>query len=388
MRAVHFGAGNIGRGFIGQLLSDSGYEVCFVTRNERIVSLLQQKQRYKVTLANETRDTSIVRNVNAINIRNKKQVEEAVASADLITTAVGVAALKDIAIPIAAGILLRLKRKQSQPLHVIACENAIGGSSLLKEKVYALLPKELRERAGHYVAFPDAAVDRIVPVQKHEDPLQVTVEPFFEWVVDRSAMIDTLHDINGVQFVDKLEPFIERKLFTVNTGHCCAAYHGYLEGYETIQEALSDTRLRMEVQRVLQETGDVLAAKYKWDRRKHEKYIRKIMERLKNPKLTDSIVRVARSPIRKLSFGDRLVRPAIQAYNYGLSAKHLTSAMGAALLFDYSDDSEAIELQAAIADRGIEKVISEYMGIPAKHPLHHKISERYKEMKRGLQIQA
>lgn len=381
MRAVHFGAGNIGRGFIGLMLSNSGYEVTFIARNEKQVALLQQRKKYSVTLANEARDTEVVNNVTAISVSKRAAVVEAVAAADIVTTAVGLSSLKQIAESIAQGIELRLRNGNLHPLHIIACENAIGGSTHLKERVYHYLPSEWHERADSYIAFPDTTVDRIVPLQQHEDPLKVTVEPYFEWVVDRSAMIDGFKEIDGVKYVESLNPYIERKLFTVNTGHAAAAYHGYLEGYDTIQEVMNDPRLNAEVSQVLQETGSMLTAKYHWEEKKHQKYIHKMMNRFTNPRLSDNVVRVGRSPIRKLSLNDRLVSPTLQAHELGLDIKHLTSAIAAALLFDYENDQEAVNLQSALQQTGIHEVISRYMGIPHKHSIHQSIVDRYGELR-------
>ncbi|MED4604062.1 mannitol-1-phosphate 5-dehydrogenase [Paenibacillus validus] len=380
MRAVHFGAGNIGRGFIGLLLSRAGYEVCFVDVNASLVDLLRERGQYTVTLANAQADAELVRNVTAVNGTNLEQVAEAIAGADLVTTAVGVSVLKHIAPSIAQGIRVRL-RASAAPLPVIACENAIGGSTQLKEQVYAHLTPEDRVLADGLVAFPDAAVDRIVPLQHHEDPLQVTVEPFYEWVVDRSAMPSGFQEIAGVHYVEKLEPYIERKLFTVNTGHCCAAYHGYLAGCSTIQEAMSSEAIRAEVASVLQETGAMLVRKFGFDAKEHETYAAKIMDRFTNPYIDDEVVRVGRSPIRKLSPNDRLVRPALLAHELGMEVPHLAAGMAAALLFDYPEDQEAAAIQALIAEHGIHHAIETYTGLPGEHPIHQNVYNRYEALK-------
>jgi mannitol-1-phosphate 5-dehydrogenase len=381
MKAVHFGAGNIGRGFIGLLLSQAGYKVCFVDVNEAFVSQLQERKEYPVTLASEGQETVVVKNVTALSsVTHAEEVAAAIAEADLVTTAVGVTILKHIAGVVAEGIRRRVA-VSSAPLHVIACENAIGGSAQLKELVYAKLDGESRAKAEASVAFPNAAVDRIVPLQQHEDILKVVVEPFYEWVIDSSQMIPGYVPVEGVHYVDNLEPYIERKLFTVNTGHCSAAYLGYLRGYETIQQAMADEALTAQVREVLEETGAVLIQKHGFDEAQHSRYIDKILERFRNPALTDEVSRVGRSPLRKLSPNDRLVSPAMQAYNRGLGYTALTRSMAGALLFDVKDDPEALELQAAVAELGAEAAVTKYTGIAADHAVHQSVMKEYAKLK-------
>lgn len=381
MKAVHFGAGNIGRGFIGLLLSQAGYEVCFVDVNEAFVAQLKERGEYPVTLASDGQETVLVKNVTALSsVTQADEVAAAIAEADLVTTAVGVSILKHIAGVVAEGIQRRVA-VSDLPLHVIACENAIGGSAQLKELVYAKLDEVTRAKADASVAFPNAAVDRIVPLQQHEDILKVVVEPFYEWVVDASQMIPGYTPVEGVHYVENLEPYIERKLFTVNTGHCSAAYLGYLRGYETIQQAMADEGLTGLVREVLEETGAVLVQKHGFDKAEHSKYIDKNLERFRNPALTDEVSRVGRSPIRKLSPNDRLVSPALQAYERGLSYKALTRSMAGALLFQASDDPEAVELQAAIAELGAEAALTKYTGLAANHEVHQSVMAEYAKLK-------
>jgi mannitol-1-phosphate 5-dehydrogenase len=387
MKAVHFGAGNIGRGFIGLQLSRSGYEVCFVARNEEQIALLQDKRQYPVVLANETHDVSFVRNVTAINVNNDKAVQENIARADLVTTAVGASSLKHIAKGIAKGIELRLKRNP-RPLYVMACENAVGGSTQLKKMVYSHLRSEWHESANRLISFPNTIVDRIVPQQTHKDPLMVRVEPFYEWVIHRSPGMDSSKDIKGARYVDSLEPFMERKLFTVNTGHCAAAYFGYLEGHRTIQEVMNDPRLKQKVREVLEETGNVLIKKHNFKVREHQNYIQKTLERFSNPALADMVVRVGRSPIRKLSLNERLVQPLLQAYGQGMDAPHLVSAIAAALLFDYEKDAEAVKLQALLREQGIHGVVRDVVGIPEEHPVHDQIAARYEEFRHKFRVES
>ncbi|MDG0794768.1 mannitol-1-phosphate 5-dehydrogenase [Cohnella ginsengisoli] len=383
MKALHFGAGNIGRGFIGLLLSRSGYEVTFSDVNKTLVDALRERGEYTVTLADDEQERIRVTGVTAIDGTDLAAVASAVAEADLVTTAVGVNILKHIAPGIARGIERRIAASAG-PLHLIACENAIGGSAQLKAHVYALLDEETRVRADAMCAFPNAAVDRIVPIQHNEDPLAVTVEPFYEWAVDASAMFPGFKRVEGVHYVDDLTPYIERKLFTVNTGHASAAYLGNLKGYETIQQAMEDEALVGEVRAVLDETGAVVVRKHGFDPEAHGRYIETILGRFRNPHLTDEISRVGRSPIRKLSPNDRLVSPALQALEQGARPEALAKVMAAALRFDYPDDPESAELQRSLKEKGVPATLTAYTSLQPEHPLHRLAMEQHEALSSGL----
>ena len=47
-KAIQFGAGNIGRGFIGGLLSNAGYHVVFADVNEAILNGINNEKQYKI----------------------------------------------------------------------------------------------------------------------------------------------------------------------------------------------------------------------------------------------------------------------------------------------------------------------------------------------------
>ena len=102
-----------------------------------------------------------------------------------------------------------------------ACENAIGGKDALKEHVYGKLDDETKQKADQRVAFPDAAVDGLC--RSARGPSEGRGGAVYEWAVDRSQMFNDYVPVEGIHYVDRLEPYIERKLFTVNTGHCSVA---------------------------------------------------------------------------------------------------------------------------------------------------------------------
>ena len=163
MRAVHFGAGNIGRGFIGQLLHESGYDITFVDVRDDVVDALKTEGRYEVILASEGEEHIPVDRVTALHsARDAEEVTEQLAEADLVTTAVGPSVLPVIAPAIAKGLLERA-RLGGAPVNVIACENMVGASQALKGFVMEHVPGESAEAIEEIAGFPNAAVDRIVP---------------------------------------------------------------------------------------------------------------------------------------------------------------------------------------------------------------------------------
>ena len=381
MNAVHFGAGNIGRGFIGLLLHQSGYKTCFVDVNAEIVNLLNVKKQYTVKLAEESGKELIVENVHAINsLKDPELVIDEVANADIVTAAVGPNILPLIAGLIANGLKKRLAQSK-KPLTIIACENMVGGSTFLKEKVYEELTNDEKLQFETYYSFPNAAVDRIVPNQSNVDKLAVTVEPFYEWVVDESEIKGTTPQIQGVTFVQDLEPFIERKLFTVNTGHAVVAYFGYLAGIRNMHEALANNEIREMVEQVLKETSRYLTSTYSFDEKTHAKYVQKIINRFANPYISDDTTRVGRSPMRKLKNNDRLVRPAIKYVEiFSENPLYLSRGIAAALHYDFVDDPEANEIQVMIEQKGLQFAIERTTGIEPGTDLFEMIYKQYEEI--------
>lgn len=221
MKALHFGAGNIGRGFIGKLLADSGIEVIFADVNDDVIRLLQEQKSYNVKVVGETVNRiEQVSNVTGVNSKDENALIDLFKQVDLVTTAVGPNVLKIIASTIAKGLVARLEAGNKQPLNIIACENMVRGTTFLKEQVFHYLDEKQQQQVDALVGFVDSAVDRIVPpVQLDpQDPLLVTVEEFSEWIVDKTQFKGNIPHIEGMELTDNLMAFVERKLFTLNTG--------------------------------------------------------------------------------------------------------------------------------------------------------------------------
>ena len=361
-KAVHFGAGNIGRGFIGLLLSQAGYHVAFVDVAAPLVNDINELGKYNVQIFGEAEKT-LVENVSAINSNeNLDALLDAIVEADIVTTAIGPNILKFIAPNIAKGLTKRIAVNKT-PLNIIACENMVGGSTVLKNFVYENLADDVKPAVQKLIGFPDAAVDRIVPLQKNYEKLLVKVEPYAEWDVDKKGVVGELPEIKGMTLVDNLGAYIERKLFTVNTGHASIAYLAYQKGLPDISSAMRDEDIVAAARAVWAETSALLIDKYNFDPIVHQKYVMTTETRFKNPEISDEVTRVARGPKRKLSASDRLVSPAVQLIENGRKPVALAKVIAAALKFDYAEDKEAVEVQDFIKANGIDAAITHFTGV-------------------------
>ena len=379
-KAIQFGAGNIGRGFIGALLSKAGYHVVFADVNTEIINKINSDKKYTIHVMDTICSEEEISNISGV-ISTSDEIYKEIVEAEIITTAVGPVVLPRIAPTIAKGIALRKEKGIKTYLNIIACENAIKASSQLEEEVKKYLNEEEIEYLKEFVGFPNCSVDRIVPPVKSENILDVVVENYYEWNVENSAFKGEIPKIEGMNLVDNLMAYIERKLFTLNTGHAITAYFGYLKGYETIEESIKDEVIYGFVKNAMIESGKGLIAKYNFDEEAHYKYIDKIIDRFKNPYLKDDVARVGREPLRKLNENDRLIKPLITARGFNINTDNLLLGVGAALHYDNKEDSQSVQLQSLINEKGIKASLAEISKISGDTDVLDKIEKYYDEVK-------
>lgn len=382
-RAIHFGAGKIGRGFIGALLSQAGYEVCFAEANPQLVDEINRRRGYTVHVTDEICSELRIAGVSAVRADSGEAVRRLV-DADLVTTAVGLGVLPRVAPVIAAGLRARKAAGVAAPLNVVACENGVRATSRLKASVYEALDAPTAAWAERTVGFADCSVDRIVPPVRSENPIDVVVENFYEWNVEEKSFVGGAPHIKGMNLADNLLAYIERKLFTLNTGHAITAYLGRMKGLATIDESIADPAIFAIVKEAMQQSGQALVEKFGFDRDAHFKYIDKIIGRFKNPYLKDDVTRVGREPLRKLSSTDRLVKPMMTAREYGLPCDKLLLGIGAALHYNNPEDPQSVKMQELIAAKGLRQAVSEITSIPATDPVIEEIAAATAEVEKRI----
>ncbi|KAI9671099.1 MAG: hypothetical protein M1831_005185 [Alyxoria varia] len=378
LKAIHFGGGNIGRGFVGEFLHKAGYEVVFVDVMDKLIAQLQETPSYTVTEIGTEGTTSFkIDNYRAINSKTHEgDVVNEIATADVVTCAVGPNILKFIAPVIAKGIDARSK---DTPLSVIACENAIGATDTLAGFIKPALTTSESDLPSK-VRFANSAIDRIVPNQDADAGLDVKIEKFYEWCVEVTPFKDAKGGhppITGVHFVDDLTPYIERKLFTVNTAHATAAYYGYNRGKKTIHETMADPDIHQIVQDALKETASLIVKKHGITPSEQNDYVNSIVKRISNPAMEDVVERVGRAPLRKLSRKERFIGPASQLAELGDDCSSLLGGVEMALRFqNVKDDAESEELAKILKETSAKEATTKLTGLEAAHPLFEKVVEK------------
>ena len=376
--AVHFGAGNIGRGFLGQLYWQSGWATVFVDVVDAIIEALNASGRYEIQIVDERCETVLVRGVSAIDGRNPEAVAEAIAGCDLASTAVGVRAIEHIVPTLAAGLALRAKRG-AEPLNIIVCENLLDAAHALRNRILECLEGAAREFVATRVGFVGTVVSRMVPVVppqvRRRHPLYVAVEAYATLPVDAEAFVGPPPAIQGMLPVANIAAHEERKLFCHNCGHALCAYPGYQRGHTLIADALADPEVRAIVAGGLAETAQALIAKHGFEPAEHQAHVDDLLRRFANRALGDTVARVGRDPIRKLGRHDRLVGAAQLCLDNGGEPYHTIGGIRAALAYDNPDDPQAARLQEMLREEGIEAVLQRVCGLSPEDALYSRIRE-------------
>ncbi|PKX98875.1 mannitol-1-phosphate 5-dehydrogenase [Aspergillus novofumigatus IBT 16806] len=373
-KAIQFGGGNIGRGFVAEFLHEAGYEVVFIDVVDKVIDALKSTPSYEVTeVSEEGEKTKTITNYRAINSKtNEEDVVKEIGTADVVTCAVGPNVLKFIAPVIAKGIDARTA---SKPVAVIACENAIGATDALRGFIEQHTDKDRLSSMSERARFANSAIDRIVPNQPPNAGLNVRIEKFYEWTVEQTPFGEFGHpDIPAIHWVDDLKPYIERKLFTVNTGHATTAYYGRVRGKKMIADALADAEIRKIVHDVLEQTAKLITTKHEITEQEQNEYVDTIVKRMSNPFLEDNVERVGRAPLRKLSRNERFIGPASQLAEEGLPFDALLGSIEMALRFqNVPGDEESAELAKILKDMSADEATAKLTGLEKSHPLYEPV---------------
>ncbi|MCL5103420.1 MAG: hypothetical protein M1133_04820 [Armatimonadetes bacterium] len=364
-----FGAGNIGRGLIGDLAMAVGLELILVEAVAGFAQRLRDAGSYNVRLVGQSSRACTVSGYRVLDASDIEAVAEALTRCTFAAVAVGGAHILDVAPVLAGG----LERRESL-LNILVCENWPHADSVLTD---ALLSAGASAKAFSCVP---SSVERMVRgtestldlVGEYGQTLFVSAP---HWVGDRPAM-------EGLIFCENIEALYARKLFTNNAGHALLAYLGALEGCRFIHESVERPAIRKHLDELLDAAAQALIRTFDMDAAEMRIHLETLVAyRFGSRELSDSIARVARDPIRKLGPNERLVGLARMLEGHSLPTEPVSRVIGAALNYRDVDDPQSMALEDMIARDGTESVLRSVCGFDDTDPCFHECLGFYKQYK-------
>ena len=383
-KAVMYGGGNIGRGFIGALLSQSEYEVTFIDVAEPVVKHLQEHRRYPIRIVSTEGHQDVwIENVTAAN-GNLPEAVDAIAECDIMATAVGARILKFIVPNIVAGLRKRWQMNKG-PLNIIICENLNDANKILEDMLKAQLTEEECAKFDESVGLVEASIGRMVPVQTDEmkdgEPMRVCVEQYGFLPVDKAAFKGDVPQIKNMVPYEPFDFYIKRKLFIHNMGHATCAYLGDLLKQEYIYQAIAIPEVRVLVQNAMLESALVLHKHYGADLTALQMHITDLLYRFTNAALKDTCQRVGGDPARKLSPDDRLIGSAKLAMEHGIVPVYIAVGIAAGIRRYLAENNLEQTVEAA------ERALVEISHLESSMPLCRMILDYYEMIRTGCTMQ-
>jgi mannitol-1-phosphate 5-dehydrogenase len=369
MKLVQFGAGNIGRSFVGQIFSRAGWEVVFVDIDSAVIDALNRKRKYTVEVRDRIPGNILVENVRGVSALDVEKVGNEVAGADIVATSVGQQALPRIMKPIALGLLKRRDVYKGKPLDIIICENMQNAAQFFKYSLEKVLPDDfpLEDSAG----FVETSIGKMVPImgdrEKKSDPLLVYAEAYNTLIVDRMGFKGPIPAISELDPKENIKAYVDRKLYIHNLGHGILSYTSFVfkKEYRYIWEATFDEELHWFTEKAMRESGRALIKEYpgEFDEKGISRHVEDLLSRFGNKALGDTIYRVGRDLYRKLSPDDRLIGALNLCGKHGVEAKNISLGIAASLFFKAVDengkmyDKDRVFHEKELA-QGVERVLT------------------------------
>jgi mannitol-1-phosphate 5-dehydrogenase len=322
-----FGAGRIGRSFIGQLFSSAGYGVVFVDVDRQLVESLNDRKSYPVMIRDskhpEEERTIPVTNIMALHSKEEEKIITHIKEADVLATSVGKNGLSGLTGILDKGIRARYSRYPGKPIDIILAENVRNAADFL---LSALLKGGAAYPVKDYVGLVETSIGKMVPIMTREqiaaDPLAIYAEPYNTLILDGRAFKNPVPGVYGLSPKDDMKAWVDRKIFIHNLGHAALAYQANFHYPELVYtwEALEIPDLHDKIRETMIQSGVILQRMYpdEFDRGQLVGHTDDLLMRFANNALGDTIFRVGCDLPRKLGRDDRLLVPILAGISLGL----------------------------------------------------------------------
>jgi len=344
-KIVIFGAGKIGRSFIGQLFGCNGYKVIFVDIDPAIVNLLNKRGNYRIVIKGDKEEEIIVPDVGAVSALDSDKVADEVSSAGIMAVSVGKNALEKVIPVISSGLIKRSVESPGTPLDIILAENMRSAAGFVLEQLKKNLPSSFPVES--MVGLVETSIGKMVPImplaELEKDPLVVFAEPYNTLILDGKGFKSPIPAIKGLAPKNNIKAWVDRKAFIHNLGHATAAYYGYSRHPDAsyMYELLDDTRVLQFTRSVMLQSAEILKAAYPEEFTDADlvDHIDDLIPRFRNKALQDTVFRVGQDLSRKLSHDDRFMGAIHLAMQYMKPYDLILQAMSYGLSFRAKDET-------------------------------------------------
>jgi mannitol-1-phosphate 5-dehydrogenase len=370
-KIVIWGAGRIGRGFIGDLFNAGGYQITYIDQSRKLVDALGVNKKYRIVRAISEDDIEEVdiSNYSVFHTSQHKEIREVIDSADLMAIAVYPQNFEGVASQL-QGYLLERNESSESPLDILLCTNLVHAGPKFSKNLFAGLSKNKQNVLERNIGIVETLIIRICPNPpdevKKQYPLVVWTNGYPQLPVDLHGFKGKLPEIESLRFVDDMRAEEIRKMYTYNMSHAVLSFHGHIMGHELLVDCLADERIRKEAEGALGEVSQALQKKYKFSKDEMESWIIGVITQTNNPVIGDTVVRSAADPIRKLKHDDRLIGPALLCLENGIQPKYLIRAIGAAFHYYEEIDKTSKTLYETVQAKGIRQAIIEICNLTAE----------------------
>lgn len=344
-KIVIFGAGRIGRSFIGQIFSRGGFEVVFVDIDNHLIDLLNKYKSYKIIIKGESDDLLLIRNIHGIHFEDTERILNELSSTTVCAVSVGQAALPAVVPIIAKYLKHRADSDDPLPLDIILAENMRDAAGYFRVELYRLLGKDFP--LGKMAGLIETSIGKMVPFMTKEDlqqdPLQIFAEPYNTLILDKKGFLNPIPEIQWLAPKENMKAWVDRKSFIHNLGHAAAAYTGFLKHPEKVflYEILDDPEIFQTTRQTMQQSASVLMKIHpgEFTTEDLETHIDDLLSRFRSKTLRDTVLRVGCDLMRKLGPEDRLVAPITKAIRTGLPFDKILYALVCGFYFRAKDES-------------------------------------------------
>ena len=358
------GAGAIGKAISGYIFSSLGFETYLADVSKAVVDDINRRKGYNL-------NSTFIKNVSGLLIDDDKTAEIAM-KCDYICTSIGTFGLT-LLIPKLIEWIEKRITMSDKPLYILLFENDSECDQLIETGILnglGYLP--------NWLTIVRTSIERMSKINiVDNDKFDVISENFIPVIASKEKLIkSSIFKYNKYfDFVDNVNAYYYRKLYTNNLGHAVIAYIGLQRGYETITIAMSDQFIYNILEGALKESCAMLIKKFAFLQNEIDIHIEELLMRYTNEDLNDSLYRLARDPIRKLGRNERIIGTICECYNFDIEPKNIITTFFYALKYQNNDDPSSKQLKDILDSDGLNGVLQKICLIDKKNKIYGGITK-------------